>query len=265
MTGPVSLYPLSACVMNPTHDNVTRPLTPCNGFSALGFRCPTATDPLRPENLPPTPGSFTELSLLNVIPPYYAARVNISGTCGTHSFHQYYEALLDRFADDLGPKRVIYVDGLPITVPTPRVATSVASGLWELYAWAGTHAGDPDLDPAAKWPYPGSKDFAGADPSVKGMMPLFLHGYWPARRRLGRMGPLFRQSGAGTVRGPKPYGSAASVSPRDSRCREPIATTHKWWPGVRPHPTYHGRWATPTSTSYRMTSPWMTAMLPFSR
>jgi len=177
VTGPVSLFPTASCVINSTHDNVTSPVSRCDGFSPSSFRCPTVDDPLRPEDLPPAPGSSTELSLLNVIPPYYASRDNAMGTCGTHSFHQYYEALLGRYADDLAPKRVIYVDGLPVTVPVPRVATSVTSGLWELYSWVGTHAGDPDLDPGTKWP-------DSSDPDVKGSMPLFLDAYWPAREGL---------------------------------------------------------------------------------
>jgi hypothetical protein len=176
-TGPITFWPVAGCVINSTHDGVTSPVSRCNGFSALGFRCPTVGDPLRPENLPPPPGSSTELSLLNVIPPYYASRDNYKGTCGSHAFNQYYEALLDRYTDDLAPKRVIYVGGLPITVPVPRVATSISSGLWQLYAWTGTHAGDPDLDPGLKWP-------DGSDPNVKGGFPLFLDAYWPAREGL---------------------------------------------------------------------------------
>jgi hypothetical protein len=180
LKGPGSSFPTAACVLNSSYDGVTSPLSRCTGFSKFGFRCPTVSDPLRPEDLPPPPGSARELGLLNVIPPYYASRENDLDTCGTHSFHQYYEALLDRYSDDLAPKRVIYVDGLPITVPTPRVATSVTSGLWELYSWAGTHAGEA-IRGSVPWPYHGSKDFFGFDPRVKGMFPLFLDAYWPGR------------------------------------------------------------------------------------
>ena len=202
---------------------VTAPLSLCNGFSAPNFRCPTSSDPLKPEDLPAAPGNATDLSLFNTIPPYYASRDNLAGTCGSHSATQYYEALLDRYVDDLAPKRVVYVDGLPVTVPTPRVAISVASSLWELYSWAGTHLGDPDLanntnscttdadcgngffccDPSTPgtqcnppspgtggcrvfWPHPAgdTSGFGRMDPNLEGTMPLFLDAYWPAREGL---------------------------------------------------------------------------------
>ena len=163
----LSTDPTASCVINGA-GTVTQPLSGCNGMSspsASGFVCPTVASPIVVEQI----GATTDqaAALTGTIPPYYAGRDNMFGTCGSHAFTQYAEALFDKYTDDLAIKRVIYVDGDGIVVPEPRVAQSVTGGLDQLYIWDGTQSGDP---PNSNWP-----------PSTWQAMPQYPEAYWPAR------------------------------------------------------------------------------------
>jgi hypothetical protein len=158
---------VTSCAVNATLNGLTESPSPCAGMDGGTFACPTVGKPIKVDELgPPT---ATAVSLYGTIPPYYFGRDNVKGTCGSHAYTQYVEALYDKFSDDLAVKRVIYVNGDPIVVPDPRVALSVSGGLaqWEL--WDGTHTGDP----------PGVVGYSAS--GSNGTMPNFPEAFQPAR------------------------------------------------------------------------------------
>ena len=134
----------AACVVNHAHNGVTSTPSGCLGLKGSPFPCPTLADPIRVESLlPPGPSAGLATALNGTIPPYYAGRTNVFGTCGDHALVQYKEALLDRYTDDLAVRRLVYVNGDAIVVPRPRVALSVTAALVQGYTWSNTHTGDP--------------------------------------------------------------------------------------------------------------------------
>lgn len=141
----------------------------CLGYKANG--CPTKADPLRPETLPRSPGTATDVSVDDILTPQAAGRMNIYGTCGTHSQVQHYEAVYNKLLDDLGPRRVVDVDGLPVTIPEPRVALSPAAFLSNLQTSLGTTPDSSD---------PG-EPVSGLAPREAAQLPQFAEAYWPAR------------------------------------------------------------------------------------
>jgi hypothetical protein len=163
--GVISQSPTASCVINAAQNGVTKTPSGCNGMDVPGFACPTTSSPIPIEQITATTDQAAFLS--GTIPPYYAGRDNKFGTCLSHSYTQYVEALYDRYTDDLAIKRVIYVDGDPIVVPEPRVALSVTGGIVQIDTWDGTHLGDPPNDPSY--------------PSGSPTQPLYPEAYWPAR------------------------------------------------------------------------------------
>lgn len=162
----ISNSPTASCVINPAQNGVTLTPSACNGMGAAGFACPTLSSPIAVEQITGT--SDQAGALTATIPPYYAGRDNIYGTCGSHSVTQYVEALYDRYTDDLGIKRVIYVDGDAIVVPEPRVALSVTGSTVVWASVDGTHSNAAPLAASA---------MGGGPPS----MPAVPYAYWPAR------------------------------------------------------------------------------------
>jgi hypothetical protein len=229
--GVVVPTPAASCVIDGARTGVTAPPSRCAGWSASPFRCPTSSDPLRPETLPLAPGTDSALTVLRSLSPYLASRDNFMGTCAGHAFFQFYETLLNRYADDLAPQRVIYVGGEPVTVPAPRLHFSLAAGGWNWYTWSGTKFGDPDLlCPGCPETCPASCNPSRCDanpacackqnsllclehPSGIPVMPLLLDAYWPGREG------LWNGWANATVSGP---GAAAL-----DRCR----TKGFWWSG----------------------------------
>jgi hypothetical protein len=141
---PMGTTPAASCVVNAAKNGVTSTPAGCLGLTGHEYACPTLSDPIKVESLlPPGQSNGLATALNGTIPPYYAGRDNIYGTCGSHAATQYAEALLDKYTDDLAIKRVIYVNGDAIVVPQPRVALSVTGGLVQLYTWSNTHTGDP--------------------------------------------------------------------------------------------------------------------------
>ncbi len=119
------------------------------------------------ENIPAAPGDARTVSVNGTMTPLRAGRVNAKGTCGTHAELQAMEGALNRFMDDEGRERFVFVDGLPIGVPESRVALSHGASLTHLYTSLGTRAGEKsDWDrllegdvirwpqfPEAVWPF----------------------------------------------------------------------------------------------------------------
>jgi hypothetical protein len=146
---------------------LTAPLASCAGFSTPGFRCPTERDPLKFENLPPPPGTATEVGLYSVLTPYPIGRDNVLGTCGTNALVQHAEAVLNRYRMDLAPKRAQFIDGDRVLLPEPPIQLSQAAAIWATWTLSGRRAGSTALDgvvplstyhvpsiffPAAYWP-----------------------------------------------------------------------------------------------------------------
>jgi len=169
---PPDLVPPGAgpvCGLDAARDGAATPLTHCGGISTPSH-CSTRGNPAPIFSMPAAPGTDAELSLTSLM-PYYAGRANRNGTCGSHTLVQQYEALVNKLADDVNPKRTYYVNGEPVVVPEPRIAYSVTGNLQGLYTWGGVKAGDPDLEPTA---WPTAADHVRAQPQ-------FLEAYWPAR------------------------------------------------------------------------------------
>jgi hypothetical protein len=76
--------------------------------------------------------------------------------------------LLDKYSDDLAVKRLIYVNGDAIVVPSPRVSITFSGGLAQWVEWDGTHTGDPPNSP-------------GYNYAQNENLPLFPEAYWTAR------------------------------------------------------------------------------------
>ncbi len=167
-TGPI--VRAAKCALNATNDGSTTPLTRCGGRTSA-THCPTSTDPVHADSLPPAPGDGYSLSVSRLM-PVYAARENLAGSCGTHTQTQYYEALVNKLMDDVVPRRGLSIDGEWVSTPHPRVAYSPAAALVDLYTHAGVQSGDPDFGDA-HWPKDGTTKF----------MPQTLDAYWPARER----------------------------------------------------------------------------------
>jgi hypothetical protein len=159
-------YYAPMCIVNTQMNGLTKAPSTCNGLHSGTFACPTVADPVKVDEMGPT--TDTQASLYGTIPPYYAGRDNYLGTCETHSHSQYIEALYDKLTDDLAVKRLIYVNGAPIVVPTPRVAISFSGGLADWLEWEGTHSGDPPNNP-------------GYDYGKNKNLPQYPEAYWPAR------------------------------------------------------------------------------------
>ena len=152
----------------PVHVSATP--SKCKGMHGPVFACPTTGDAIAVETL--GTGSKTAMALTATIPPYYAGRQNIKGTCVSHAVTQYMESLFDKYTDDLAHKRTIYVNNDPIVVPVPRVALSVSGGTAQDFDWDSTLTGEP---PAA------SKSDYSANSNGAASLPNFPEAYWLAR------------------------------------------------------------------------------------
>jgi hypothetical protein len=142
----------------------------CLGMHGPVFACPTTGDAIAVETL--GTANRSAMALTATIPPYYAGRQNVMGTCVSHAVTQYIEALFDKYSDDLATKRTIYVNGDPVVVPMPRVALSVSGGTAQDFDWDSTLTGDP--------PAPNIQNY-GANSQGYAALPNFPEAYWLAR------------------------------------------------------------------------------------
>jgi hypothetical protein len=158
------------CAMTDDATSFTTALTMCDGFTNTSG-CPTSADPVHVESLARFPGTPSEVSVVSIMTPLRAGRVNVMGTCGTHADNQAFEAAMTRELDDDGIARVMLVDGLPVGVPEARLALSHAANLSHLYTWMGTQRDNRTPYDGAPWP---SSDAYLA-------FPQFPDGVWPTR------------------------------------------------------------------------------------
>lgn len=134
------LYPGAACAISADGSAFTRSITACGGASSPSG-CPTPADPFVLESIPAAPGDARTVSVNGTMTPLRAGRANTQGTCGTHAELQATEGALNRFMDDEGRERFVFVDGLPIGVPESRIALSHGASLTHLYTSLGTREG----------------------------------------------------------------------------------------------------------------------------
>lgn len=166
---PAPHYP--GCALSGDSAELVGTFTTCDGASTASA-CPTQANPIEPESFPGAPGTLDRLSLHEMLTPFLAGKQNIWGTCSTHADIQHREAVLNRYADDLGARRFALVDGVAISIPEPRTAHSVGGYLSMLFTRVHTR-NDSDaggLPPTTGTPIEDAVQY-----------PLVPDAYWPAR------------------------------------------------------------------------------------
>lgn len=159
-----------ACALSEDSTEVVGTITTCDGASSASA-CPTQADPIFPESFPSAPGYLDRLSLHDILTPYQVDKLNIWGTCSTHADIQHREAVLNRYADDVAPRRFAIVDGAAIAIPEPRTAYSVGGYLSMLFTRVHTRNDSDDGGLPATTPMP-------IEDAVT--FPLIPDAYWPA-------------------------------------------------------------------------------------